>query len=62
MMAKSAFAFGISFELNEFYATRGSRVFFFTWGALTIGVMLLTVPMYVWGRRIREGWQSKHVM
>jgi hypothetical protein len=57
MFAKSAFAFGISFELNEFYATRGPRVFFFTWGGLTIGVMLLTVPMYIWGRRIRSRWQ-----
>jgi hypothetical protein len=59
MFAKSAFAFGISFELNDFYATRGSRVFFFTWGGLTIGVMLLTVPMYIWGRRIRSRWQTK---
>jgi MFS family permease len=57
MLAKSAFAFGISFELNDFYATRGPRVFFFTWGGLTIGVMLLTVPMYIWGRRIRSRWQ-----
>jgi MFS family permease len=59
MMAKSAFAFGISFELNDFYATRGPRVFFFTWGGLTIGVMLLTVPMYIWGRRIRSRWQPE---
>jgi MFS family permease len=61
MMAKSAFAFGISFELNEFYAARGPRVFFFTWGGLTIAVMLLTIPMYVWGRRIRSRWQRKSV-
>jgi len=59
MMAKSAFAFGISFELNEFYAARGPRVFFFTWGGLTIGVMLLTIPMFLWGRRIREGWRRQ---
>jgi MFS family permease len=61
MMAKSAFAFGISFELNGFYAARGPRVFFFTWGGLTIAVMLLTIPMYLWGRRIRSRWQRKSI-
>lgn len=59
MMVKSAFAFGISFMLNDFYATKGPRVFFSTWAGLTIGIMLLTIPMYIWGKSIRMRWQNR---
>lgn len=57
MLTKSAFAFGISFKLNDYYAAQGPRVFFSTWGGLTIGVMLLTIPMYIWGKRTRGRWE-----
>ncbi|KAF7555016.1 hypothetical protein G7Z17_g2478 [Cylindrodendrum hubeiense] len=53
MLAKSAFAFGLTFMLNDYLATHGAMVFFSTWGGLTVGVMLTTVPLYVFGKRIR---------
>ncbi|KAH7000603.1 major facilitator superfamily domain-containing protein [Ilyonectria destructans] len=53
MLVKSAFAFGLTFMLNDYLATHGALVFFSTWGGLTIGVMLTTVPLYVFGKRIR---------
>ncbi|THY98530.1 hypothetical protein D6C92_02823 [Aureobasidium pullulans] len=53
MVVKSAFAFGLTFMLNDFYAQKGPRVFFFTWGALTIGVTMLTIPMYIFGKKSR---------
>jgi hypothetical protein len=57
-LVKSAFAFGLTFMLNDYYANHGPRVFFFTWGGLTVGVTLFTIPLYVFGKRIRA-WAQK---
>ncbi|KAF3400285.1 hypothetical protein DPV78_005518 [Talaromyces pinophilus] len=59
MIIKSAFAFGLSFVFNTYLATSGPVVFFSTFGAVTVGVMLTTVPMYVFGKKIRA-WSEKH--
>ncbi|KAF2997883.1 hypothetical protein E8E13_003802 [Curvularia kusanoi] len=53
MLAKSAFAFGISFMLNEFYAQQGPTVFFSVWGVLSTVGCLATIPMFVLGKRCR---------
>ncbi|KAL4877960.1 major facilitator superfamily domain-containing protein [Aspergillus karnatakaensis] len=62
MVVKSAFAFGLSFVFNDFLARSGPLVFFSTFGALTVGVMLTTIPLYVYGKRIRA-WaeQSRYI-
>ena len=39
--------------LNDYYATHGPRIFFSTWAGLTVGVTLFTIPLYVYGKRIR---------
>ncbi|EWZ34260.1 hypothetical protein BFJ63_vAg11193 [Fusarium oxysporum f. sp. narcissi] len=54
MLIKSSFAFGLTFMLNNYYATKGPMVFFSTWGGLTLGICLTTVPLYVFGKRIRS--------
>ncbi|KAG9498467.1 hypothetical protein J7337_009272 [Fusarium musae] len=54
MLIKSSFAFGLTFMLNDYYATKGPMVFFSTWGGLTLGICLTTVPLYVFGKRIRS--------
>ncbi|KAH7243730.1 major facilitator superfamily domain-containing protein [Fusarium redolens] len=59
MLIKSSFAFGLTFMLNDFYATKGPMVFFSTWGGLTLGICLTTVPLYVFGKRIRS-WIGQH--
>lgn len=54
MLIKSSFAFGLTFMLNDYYALHGPRVFFFTWGSLSLGLTILgTIPMYVYGKRAR---------
>ncbi|KAF7532286.1 hypothetical protein G7054_g8116 [Neopestalotiopsis clavispora] len=53
MLVKSAFAFGLTFILNDYYVMHGALVFFATWGSLTVGVTLLTIPLYVYGKRLR---------
>ncbi|KAF7883689.1 uncharacterized protein EAF02_005609 [Botrytis sinoallii] len=54
MIIKSAFAFGLTFAFNDYYTTAGPLVFFSTFTALTLGIMLTTVPMYIFGKRIRS--------
>jgi hypothetical protein len=58
MLIKSAFAFGLSFVFNTFYAEKGPRIFFCTFGTLSIGVTLLTLPMYLYGKHIRA-WADR---
>ncbi|KAH7141035.1 major facilitator superfamily domain-containing protein [Dactylonectria macrodidyma] len=53
MLVKSAFAFGLTFMLNKYLAVHGPMVFFSTWGGLTVGVLLTTIPLYVFGKRLR---------
>ncbi|KAM6538130.1 hypothetical protein FALCPG4_000015 [Fusarium falciforme] len=53
MLIKSAFAFGLTFMLNKYYANHGVKVLFFIWGALTSGIVLITVPLYIFGKQIR---------
>ncbi|KAL4908877.1 hypothetical protein BDW74DRAFT_165598 [Aspergillus multicolor] len=59
MIAKSAFAFGLSFVFNEFLTEYGAMVFFCTFGAVSVGVMLSTLPLYIFGEGIRA-WCDKH--
>jgi hypothetical protein len=61
MLVKSAFAFGLTFMLNDYYARHGPMVFFSTWGALSVGATLVgTSLMYVYGKRVRA-WHSAAV-
>lgn len=60
MLTKSAYAFALTFVLNDYYSEQGPRMFFNTWAALTLGVMLFTLPLYVWGKRLRV-WVEHHV-
>ncbi|GLA04722.1 hypothetical protein AnigIFM60653_004781 [Aspergillus niger] len=57
MVAKSAFAFGLSFVFNDYATEKGVLVFFSTFGAASVGVMLTTLPLFFWGRRLRR-WSA----
>ncbi|KAL4917706.1 major facilitator superfamily domain-containing protein [Aspergillus aurantiobrunneus] len=56
---KNIFSFGLTFYTNAWIDTQGVRNVFFTIGGITIGVTLLTVPMYIWGKRSRS-WVHRH--
>ncbi|KAF2808831.1 MFS transporter-like protein [Mytilinidion resinicola] len=62
MLVKSAFAFGLTFMLNDYLATHGALVFFFTWGGLTVGVTATTLPLYVYGKQIRAWAERKQML
>ncbi|KAL6239502.1 hypothetical protein BDW75DRAFT_236412 [Aspergillus navahoensis] len=56
---KNLFSFGLTFYVNGWVDTQGVRDVFYTIGGITIGVTLLTVPMYVFGKRGRS-WVHRH--
>lgn len=61
-LMKSSFAFGLTFMLNDYLTNHGPRVFFATWGGLTVGISLLTIPMYIFGKCIRAWAQRNHIV
>jgi hypothetical protein len=58
MVAKSAFAFGLSFIFNDFVAKSGTLIFFSTFGAVSVAVMLTTIPLFFCGKQIRA-WADR---
>ncbi|KAJ6113376.1 major facilitator superfamily domain-containing protein [Penicillium sp. IBT 18751x] len=56
---KNMFAFGLSFYINGWIDSQGVRNCFFTIGGITMGVTLLTIPMYIFGKRARS-WVHRH--
>ncbi|KAK4184371.1 major facilitator superfamily domain-containing protein [Podospora australis] len=51
---KNLFAFGLTFYCNDWIAVQGVRNCFFVIGGITVGVTLLTIPMYIFGKRARS--------
>ena len=51
---KNMFAFGLTFYVNDWIALQGVRDCFFVIGGITIGVCLLTIPMYIFGKKARS--------
>lgn len=50
---KNMFAFGLTFYCNDWIAVQGVRNCFFVIGGITVAVTLLTIPMYVYGKKAR---------
>ncbi|RDW59025.1 hypothetical protein BP5796_11949 [Coleophoma crateriformis] len=58
MLIKSVFAFGLTFMFNDYYTAHGPLKFFSLFGGLTAGVMLTTIPIYIYGKKIRD-WSDR---
>lgn len=54
-----AFAMGLAFYISDWLLTSGVRNAFFTLGGITAGLTLLTIPMYIYGKRLRS-WHHRH--
>lgn len=59
---KSFFAFGLTFYSNDWIAVQGVRNCFFVIGGITVAVALLTVPMYVLGKRARSWTHRRRII
>lgn len=51
---KNFFAFGLTFYANDWIVAQGVRDAFYVIGGTTIAVTLLTIPMYIYGKRARS--------
>ncbi|ETN46496.1 uncharacterized protein HMPREF1541_00681 [Cyphellophora europaea CBS 101466] len=56
---KNMFAFGMTFYINNWIAVQGVRDCFFTIGGITVACTLVTIPMYIFGKRARS-WVARH--
>ncbi|ROW00564.1 hypothetical protein VSDG_03397 [Cytospora chrysosperma] len=59
---KNFFAFGLTFYSNDWIAVQGVRNCFFVIGGITVAVALLTVPMYVLGKRARSWTHRRRII
>ncbi|KAJ5681338.1 uncharacterized protein N7477_001278 [Penicillium maclennaniae] len=54
--------FGLSFVFNDYCTNYGPLIFFSTFGALTVGIMLTSLPMYCFGKRIRAWADRRNIL
>lgn len=53
MLVKSAFAYGLIWKFNTWYAERGAKSVYGIMSGATCAVILLSIPMYIFGKRGR---------
>ncbi|GAA5956384.1 hypothetical protein JCM10213_000557 [Rhodosporidiobolus nylandii] len=59
VLIKSIIMFGLTFMVNDWYATRGPRQFFVSLGSLVVATSALAVPAWIYGKSARV-WFAKH--
>ncbi|BGP36992.1 hypothetical protein JCM10449v2_000896 [Rhodotorula kratochvilovae] len=59
VLVKSVIMFGLTFMINDWYATQGPRQFFLSLGSLVVATSALAVPMWIFGKKARL-WFAKH--
>lgn len=48
--------------LNDWYATAGPAKMFNTIGGIQLGLSLTTIPIYIYGKRLRSWWHAHDVL
>lgn len=67
MLYKSCFAYGATYYVNTWMAVQGPQEFFGLFAAITMGLALTTIPVFVYGKRMRAfaagskllGWATR---
>lgn len=54
--------YGLSTYVIEWYLTRGATELFGTAAGITAGLCLLTIPLYIYGKRYRLFWQQHNLV
>ncbi|EXJ80945.1 hypothetical protein A1O3_07233 [Capronia epimyces CBS 606.96] len=62
MVVKNFLFFGFSFFLNDWVARWGPRKFFYVLGGIQLALCLTTIPMYIFGKRLRAWWHTHDVL
>ena len=59
---KNLFAGGITFFINDWIESQGVRNTFFVVGGITLGTSLTSIPMYIYGKRMRSWVKRKNIV
>ena len=60
--ARAAFSFGLSWYINDWIAAQGVSNCFYVCGGIVLGVCLLAIPQYIYGKRIRSYVYRHHLI
>ncbi|KAK6387666.1 hypothetical protein LTS17_000935 [Exophiala oligosperma] len=58
MVIKNFLFYGFSQFINEWVTVQGPRNFFYTVGGIQLGLCLFTIPLYIFGKRLRLWWHQ----
>jgi len=62
MIFKNFFFYGLSTFVNNWLADSGPGVMFLTFGSITVGLCLTSIPMYIYGKRYRGFWHRHNII
>ncbi|GAB7353825.1 hypothetical protein MBLNU459_g4198t1 [Dothideomycetes sp. NU459] len=61
MVVKNFLFFGLSFGVNDWVTAWGPARVFDTIGGIQIGLCLISIPVWIWGKQWRAFFHSKHI-
>ena len=62
MAFKNFFFYGMSYYVNHWIAVHGPMQMFGSFAGISAFVILLAVPIYIWGKRYRSFWSRHNLM
>ena len=62
MAFKNFFFYGMSYYVNNWIVTGGPMQMFGVMAGISAFVILLAVPLYIWGKRYRSFWARHNLM
>jgi len=62
MAFKNFFFYGMSYYVNNWIATGGPMQMFGSFAAISAFVILMGIPVYIWGKRYRSFWSRHNLM
>ncbi|KAM6508076.1 hypothetical protein FSOLCH5_013275 [Fusarium solani] len=62
VMVKNFLFYGYTYFMNDWTASAGARAPFFTFGGISLGLVLSTILVYVFGKQYRGFWHRHNIM
>jgi ABC-type sulfate transport system permease component len=58
MVIKNFLFYGFSQFINDWVVKQGPKDFFYTVGGIQLALCFFTIPLYVYGKRLRLWWHQ----
>ncbi|KAI5289593.1 hypothetical protein KEM52_000730 [Ascosphaera acerosa] len=62
LVFKNMFSFALTYKAMDWIVMRGSKDVFFYLGAVQMGICVLSIPMYIFGKRNRSFWHRHDLL